>query len=162
MRSSTTIAVAGIAALSAFCLAIQPSPAPAQGAAAIGQLVCTSAGRTGMVVMSEQSFACTFRTTGGRTQRYTASQATFGIDIGQTGKTTLVWGVFAPTSTIRQGMLAGTYAGVGADASLSVGGGANVLVGGSGNTISLQPLSGQTQSGVNIAAGIRSLTLRAR
>jgi hypothetical protein len=34
-----------------------------------------------------------------------------------------------------------------------------VLLGGSGNTISLQPLSIQGQTGLNVAAGVASLTL---
>jgi hypothetical protein len=40
-----------------------------------------------------------------------------------------------------------------------VGVGANVLVGGSGSTISLQPLSIEGNTGLNVAAGVAALTL---
>ena len=39
------------------------------------------------------------------------------------------------------------------------GAGANALIGGSANTVALQPLSGQAQSGVNVSAGVAELTL---
>ena len=42
-----------------------------------------------------------------------------------------------------------------------VGVGANALVGGSNNTIALQPVSVQGQTGLSIAAGVASLELRA-
>ena len=47
-----------------------------------------------------------------------------------------------------------------ASATVGVGLGANALVGGSGNTIALQPLSGQAQTGLSVAAGIAGLELR--
>ena len=37
---------------------------------------------------------------------------------------------------------------------------AAALFGGSGNTISLQPLSGQAQTGLSVAAGVAGLELR--
>ncbi len=46
-----------------------------------------------------------------------------------------------------------------ANASVGVGGGANALIGGSSNSVVLQPLSVQAQTGVNIAAGVAGLTL---
>jgi hypothetical protein len=42
---------------------------------------------------------------------------------------------------------------------VGVGAGANVLVGGSNKTITLQPVSIQGQTGLNVAAGIASLAL---
>jgi hypothetical protein len=55
--------------------------------------------------------------------------------------------------------LAGTYAGATASATVGVGVGANVLVGGSGNSISLQPLSIEGNTGLNVAGGIAQMTL---
>src|SRR5262249_57251420 len=55
--------------------------------------------------------------------------------------------------------LAGTYAGGTASVTVGVGVGANGLVGGSFNTITLQPLSIETNQGLNVAAGVASLTL---
>jgi hypothetical protein len=46
----------------------------------------------------------------------------------------------------------GTYLGATASATVGVGVGANVLIGGSGNTISLQPLSIEDNTGLNVAA----------
>jgi hypothetical protein len=66
---------------------------------------------------------------------------------------------YAPTSR-RVGELAGTYAGVGADATFGLGLGANVLVGGSKRTVALQPVSVQGQVGLNLAVGFEELHLR--
>jgi hypothetical protein len=44
---------------------------------------------------------------------------------------------------------------------VGVGVGANALIGGSSKSIVLQPLSVQAQEGLNIAAGVASLELRA-
>jgi hypothetical protein len=65
----------------------------------------------------------------------------------------------APTNQLRQGELAGTYAGVSADAAAGLGVGANALIGGSNNTVALQPLSLEGQLGVNLALGVSALTL---
>ena len=53
----------------------------------------------------------------------------------------------------------GTYVGATADAAIAVGLGANVLVGGSENSIALQPISVEGQTGVNIAAGLAAFKL---
>jgi hypothetical protein len=50
--------------------------------------------------------------------------------------------------------------GASADASIGVGAGTKILVGGSKNTISLQPLSVQGQTGLNVAVGVADLALR--
>ena len=68
--------------------------------------------------------------------------------------------VFAPTRVLGPGDLAGTYGGASASATAVVGVGANVLVGGSNNTISLQPVSLQGQTGLGVAAGVAGLELR--
>ena len=73
----------------------------------------------------------------------------------------MVWAVFAPTSR-KTGALAGSYGGASAEATVGAGLGANVLVGGSDRTISLQPVSVQGQSGLNLAVGVSGLELRAR
>ena len=71
----------------------------------------------------------------------------------------MVWGVLAPASGFPHGALAGTYGGVGAEATAGAGLGANLLVGGTGRSFSLQPLSVQGQAGLNFAAGVTTLTL---
>jgi hypothetical protein len=67
--------------------------------------------------------------------------------------------VFAPTANLAPGSLVGDFAGATASATVGVGAGANVLIGGSNRTISLQPLSIEGNTGLNVAAGIASITL---
>lgn len=134
--------------------------ASAQSQVKVGTLTCHGKGGTGYIIGSQKSFACSFAPTGGRRERYSATITRVGLDVGVTGDTTLVWGVFAPASSLKPGVLAGEYAGASADVAIAVGGGANVLVGGSQNTIALQPLSVQGQSGLNVAVGVSSMTLR--
>jgi hypothetical protein len=70
-----------------------------------------------------------------------------------------VWAVYAPSSR-GFGVLAGTYTGATAEATVVVGLGANALIGGSNRTVALQPLSVTGQTGLNLAAGVASLELR--
>jgi len=69
--------------------------------------------------------------------------------------------VFAPTAGPRRGALAGDYVGADASVALGAGLGANALVGGFQRSLTLQPLSVEAQSGVALAAGVASMTLRA-
>jgi hypothetical protein len=66
--------------------------------------------------------------------------------------------VFAPSNR-KFGALAGHYAGATAEATVGVGAGANVLVGGSNRTVTLQPVSVQGQTGLNLAVGVAGLDL---
>ena len=50
-------------------------------------------------------------------------------------------------------MIDGTYVGATGEASLGAGIGANALVGGTNDSVALQPLSLQGQTGVNVALG---------
>jgi hypothetical protein len=84
----------------------------------------------------------------------------FGVDIGYTQGGVLVWGVFAPSGGLAPGALSGNYVGASGSATVGVGAGANVLVGGSNRTISLQPVSFEGNTGLNVAAGIGSISLR--
>jgi len=70
-----------------------------------------------------------------------------------------VWAVFAPTSELAHGALAGDYGGITASAAVGVGAGANALVGGNNKTISLQPLSIEGMTGLNVAGGVASISL---
>ena len=72
----------------------------------------------------------------------------------------LVWGVFAPTSDLRQGALQGDYAGASAQATVGLGVGANALIGGLDKSIALQPLSVEGSKGLNVAAGIGAISLK--
>jgi hypothetical protein len=135
-------------------------PVHAQGTAQIGTLTCNVAGGWGFVFGSSKAIRCTFARAGGPPEHYTGSINKFGVDIGYTQGGVLVWGVLAPTASLAPGALAGHYGGAQGSAAVGVGAGANVLVGGSQRTISLQPLSVEGNTGLNVAAGIGEMTLR--
>jgi len=147
----------GVLGLAAGALA-PGSPAQAQGVKA-GTLTCNVASGFGFIFGSSKAVNCTFSPPGGPAQRYVGSIDKFGVDIGYTAGGVLVWAVLAPTTSPAPGALAGSYGGATASATAGVGVGANVLVGGSGSTISLQPLSIEGNTGLNVAAGVAALTL---
>ena len=132
--------------------------AHAQGAVQIGTLTCNVSGGGGFVFGSSKALRCTFARAGGGPEHYGGSINKFGVDIGYTQGGVLLWGVFAPSANLAPGGLSGNY--VGATGSATVGAGANVLVGGSNRTISLQPLSIEGNTGLNVAAGIGAISLR--
>jgi hypothetical protein len=125
----------------------------------VGVLTCIGASSTGYIVGSTRKLRCTFNSSG-REEYYSGTIEKFGLDVGSTWQTQLAWAVLAPTAHLPQRSLTGAYTGVSAEATVGVGVGANALVGGSTRSMVLQPLSVQAQRGLNIAAGIASLTLR--
>jgi len=135
------------------------SAAQAQGGVQVGTLTCNVASGFGFIFGSSRAINCTFAPVGGPRQHYTGAINRFGVDIGYLQGGVLLWTVFAPTANIAPGSLAGTFGGATASATVGVGLGANVLVGGSANSIALQPLSIQGTTGLNVAAGIASMTL---
>ena len=124
----------------------------------VGDLTCNVASGFGFIFGSSKDLHCTYRGNNHR-EHYVGSISKFGVDIGYTEGGVLVWGVFAPTSDMREGALQGTYAGASAQANVGVGLGANVLVGGLDKSIALQPLSVEGSLGVALAAGVTGLTL---
>ncbi len=128
----------------------------------VGVLDCTVAGGTGFIIGSTKKLWCSFKKTDGSREKYSGTIRKYGIDIGSTDKTNIAWAVFAPSKKISYGALAGDYGGISAEATVGGGIGANALIGGSRKSFALQPFSVQTQTGLNIAAGIASLELRAR
>jgi Protein of unknown function (DUF992) len=135
------------------------TPAQAQAVKA-GALSCNVSSGFGFIFGSSKAVNCTFSPAGGGPpQHYVGSIDKFGVDIGYTSGGVLVWAVFAPSTSPAPGTLAGSYGGATASATAVVGVGANVLVGGSGNSISLQPISIEGNTGLNVAAGVAALTL---
>ena len=126
----------------------------------LGVLNCEISPGVGLLVGSSKSVNCTFRNRSGRTERYHGSIGKIGLDIGVTGRGRAAWIVFAP-GNVGRSALSGTYVGASAQASVIVGLGANVLIGGFKNNINLQPISVQGQTGLNIAVGVASLSLKA-
>jgi hypothetical protein len=143
------------AALAVTCgLASLPASATTQ----VGVLECRISPGVGWIITSSKGLNCLFRSNRGFTEHYVGTLRKFGFDIGATGGGQMVWGVFAPSNS-RRGALAGEYVGASADASLGAGIGANALIGGFGRSVSLQPLSIQAQTGVNLALGVTGLEL---
>jgi Protein of unknown function (DUF992) len=135
------------------------APQAEAGGIKIGTLTCNIDGGAGFIIGSTKDADCLFRPAGhGRIEHYSGSIGKLGVDIGVTGETVLGWVVFAP-GQLKRGALRGHYTGVSAEATVGLGVGANVLVGGFKRGINLQPLSLQAQTGLNVAAGIGSLTL---
>ena len=152
----SAIGVLGLAA----AMATQAPPAQAQSGVRIGTLSCNVASGWGFVFGSSRQLRCVFSGGPGQGDHYTGTISRFGADIGFTRGGVLVWAVLAPTNNVAPGALAGNFAGATATAAVGVGAGANVLVGGSNNSISLQPLSIEGNTGLNVAAGIGAVTLR--
>jgi hypothetical protein len=151
-------------ALTFFSLALAAlavtTPASAE-TVQVGMLECMGNPSVGYVIGSSTSLACVFHPGTRRgTESYNGAMNRVGLDVGVTTGSGLSWLVFAPSRNLARGALAGSYGGASANASLIVGGGANVLVGGLNNSITLQPVSVQGQSGVNIAATVTGVELQ--
>lgn len=159
MRKHLIVMLAALAAST-----LPAATANQQPSTKLGMLDCVIEGGTGFIVGSTKDLACTFTPANNKVapEAYMGVVKKFGLDIGATNKTVMQWLVLAPTEyAYDPGALAGNYGGVSAEATVVVGGGANLLVGGSEKTFTLQPLSVQAQTGLNVAAGVTSFQLRA-
>ncbi len=147
-------------AIVAAVLPVLAAPPFAEAGVKIGTLRCDVSGGLGLIITSSKEMRCFFNSARGYCELYYGTIRKFGLDLGATSHGVLAWAVFAPTAGARRGALAGDY--VGADASVAVGAGvgANALVGGFDRSFTLQPLSVEVQSGLALAAGVASLSLR--
>jgi len=136
--------------------------AQAQDSAKIGTLECFVAEGSGFLVGSSKDISCTlYGTDDEPLENYIGELKKYGVDIGFTRETLLVWSVFVPhNSSYQPGSLAGNFAGASASASVAVGLGASVLIGGLSENFALQPIKLNRQKGVNIAVGITRMELR--
>lgn len=157
-RSATAMFAAVVAAVA---IGGSTVPSLAQGGVRVGDLNCDISGGIGMIITSHKAIRCVFTSADPRHRReiYVGSINKFGLDLGVTSGGSMAWAVYAPTSR-GFGALAGRYSGASAEATVGIGPGVNVLVGGSNRTITLQPVSIQGQTGLNVAAGVSELTLR--
>jgi hypothetical protein len=143
----------------ATALVASATSAMAQERVQVGVLDCRGS-TTSFVVGSVTELGCTFQPSAGGGEPYHATIRRAGVDIGFNQQIAVAWAVFAPTRGFRRGDLAGSYVGAAASATVGVGVGANALVGGSNNTIALQPVSVQGQTGLSVAAGVAGMELR--
>lgn len=125
----------------------------------VGTLSCQVASGWGLILGSARPLVCDFARYGGAPERYIGTIYKFGLDIGYTQGGALIWSVIAPSVDVTPGVLAGTYAGAAASATVGFGVGANGLVGGFFNSIMLQPLSIETNQGIDVSAGVATMTL---
>ncbi|WP_246671276.1 DUF992 domain-containing protein [Mesorhizobium sp. 8] len=157
------IAAAALAATSVALIPGSMTAVAQDGGVELGVLDCAIEGGTGFIFGSTKDLSCTFNPASATfaAETYTGSVSKYGLDIGITGKTVMQWIVLAPMANIyAPGALAGDYVGASAEVTAAVGAGANLLVGGSGHAFTLQPLSLQAQTGVNIAIGVSRFQLR--
>jgi Protein of unknown function (DUF992) len=155
--SSRYLASLGVAAALTTFVA---SPALSQSSIKVGTLTCDVSAGIGLLISQQQTMTCNFDPASGEPpDLYTGRIDKFGLTLGAVQQGTIVWGVLAPSTGFPHGALAGSYGGVGAEATAGAGLGANLLVGGTGRSFSLQPLSLEGQTGLNFAAGVTTLTL---
>lgn len=145
-------------AAGAIAFAVAVTPALARDAVKSGVLDCDVSPGVGFIIGSSKEVNCVFKRDNGKIEHYRGSLGKLGVDIGVTGEASMAWLVFA-VGAVENGALQGTYAGAGAEATVIAGLGANVLVGGFEKSINLQPLSVKGQTGLNVAAGLTSLSL---
>jgi hypothetical protein len=144
------------------CSRSRPGPRTGPGIE-LGALDCAIGGGTGFILGSSKDLSCTFTPADESfaPEAYFGVVNKYGLDIGTTKQTVMRWLVLTPLKNIyAPGALAGDYIGASAEVTAAVGAGANLLVGGSYQSFTLQPLSLQTQTGVNIAIGVSQFQLR--
>lgn len=144
-------------------LAAAPAPANAgETGVKTGFLTCHVASGFGFIFGSSKEVNCTYTSlTGSSGESYVGEISKFGVDIGYSGSAIIAWAVLAPSADVVKGALAGQYAGVTASAAAGPGAGAHVLLGGFNRSFTLQPVSIEGSTGLNVAGGIESLSLRA-
>ena len=147
------------AAAGALALGLAAAPASAAGVK-VGVLTCHVSSGWGFVFGSSKDLHCNYRPNDRAGEHYIGTVKKFGVDLGYTEGGELIWGVIAPTSSLKPGALEGGYGGATASAAVGIGAGANVLVGGFDKSITLQPLSVEGMKGVNVAAGIGAIDLK--
>ena len=104
----------------------------------VGSLSCRVDPNIGFIIVGHQPMECLFTpNTQTPPQAYDGAINTVGLNVGISAGGMLGWAVFAPTTGVPAGALAGDYVGVSGDIGIGIGAGANVLLGGSGRTLAL-------------------------
>lgn len=160
---SVILAAALFVTLSASRDAFAQGAAPTKNVTKIGYLSCHVASGWGFIFGSSRKLQCTYTPAekGKKIENYNGSVTKFGADIGYLQSGVILWTVLSPGVKITQnpGLLSGHYGGATASATVGLGVGGNLLVGGMDGSISLQPLSIEGNTGLNVAGGIAEMTL---
>jgi hypothetical protein len=152
--------ISRLSLFSILALAAMAGPGAAENKIKSGILECDVSAGVGLIFREKQTMNCKFTPLGGGpVDHYTGSIDEVGLSIGATEGGVLVWSVLAAQEGVPAGALAGTYKGISADASVGVGLGENILMGGSSSAFMLQPSSYEGQVGLNVAAGVTTVTL---
>ena len=160
MKKIVTAAVAALALAGMTVAGVAADTKLNSAGFKVGTLTCHFDTSVGWLIGSVKEADCLYKCINGEEQLYTAELSRLGVDVGVTGAQTVVWAVIAPGKA-QPDSLEGTYLGASAEATAVVGVTANALLGGFKKSIALQPVSIGAQTGVNVAAGIGSLRLRA-
>jgi hypothetical protein len=162
MKPGLRIAVAAASMVFLSCWSLTAHAEDSKYTVKTGYLTCHEASGWGFVFGSSRELKCSYSSNGGRVEYYGGSVSKFGADIGYLKSSVILWAVAATTKDLKPGALEGHYGGVTASVTLGAGAGANVLVGGFDQSIALQPVSVEGQSGLNVAAGVAEITLKYR
>ena len=161
MRNRFAMIFAALAVLLGGALISADLAQAAKANVKIGVIRCDVAGGLSFVFGSTRKLECVYSPSGNYpTERYTGEIDKYGVDIGYIESGVIIWAVVAPSHSVSRGALSGTYVGVSADVAAGADLGANVLVGG-GESFALQPLSVTGSRGINIAAGLSQVQLKA-
>jgi hypothetical protein len=158
MFNKLLLTTSAVALVSGFA-ALAPAHADKAGVK-VGVLTCDVEPGWSYVVGSTKSLQCSYAPTKGKPERYVGDIQKVGVDLGYSSGATMVWAVIAPTSSIGKDALEGEYGGASAGAAVGVGAGVNVLIGGFDKSITLQPVSVEGGTGVNLAVGVAGLSLK--
>jgi uncharacterized protein DUF992 len=133
-------------------------PSLAHAEVRVGTLACHQQPGWGYFIGSSRRVTCQFESAGA-VSYYNGRMTEAGVDVGYHGNAQMVWAVFAPTSHVGPGALAGQYGGATAGGAIGLGVAASGLVGSSDRTFHLQPFSVTGKTGLHVTAGIQGMTL---
>jgi hypothetical protein len=127
----------------------------------VGVLSCNVSGSVGLIFGSSKDLNCILVRSDGTSELYRGSIKRFGIDIGFTKATHVLWHVYSLAESAPAGAVAGDYASTQASLAVGVSAGSNALIGGNNGSMILQSVALQgSNAGVNFADGIAEISLR--
>ena len=154
----TFVAACCIFSIAGWSVAANPTAAAEKIRAGI--LDCDVSAGIGLFFGEKQTMRCTFKPLGGgQVDHYNGRIKEVGLALGATAGGVMVWSVISAQQGVPSGALAGIYSGISADASVGLGLGENMLLGGNNSAFMLQPTSYEGQVGLNVAAGVTTITL---
>ena len=124
-----------------------------------GTLTCGIEPGVSFVVGSKRDVECVYIGFDGSTEHFSGYLARYGVDVGVTARSALRWTVVAGEYAFDPQMLAGAYVGPALALTPGIGSDVSVLYGGDDRAISLEPIGGELNTGVNVALGIAELRL---